>query len=126
MSDSDNTGSDSSGSETAAVVRKSRRAVIGKVVSDKMDKTIIVRRDRLVMHPLYKKHIRRSTRLTAHDGDNTAHLGDEVEIEQTRPISKSKRWRLVRVLRAAPHLDVVTGAADANVPTGDDAAETQA
>ena len=76
--------------------RNQRKVREGLVVSDKMDKTIVVRRDRKVLHPLYKKYVRRSTRFTAHDADNAAHTGDEVEIVQTRPISKTKRWRLVR------------------------------
>jgi large subunit ribosomal protein L14 len=74
----------------------------GAVKKSDVVRAVIVRRDRKVLHPLYKKYVRRSTRFTAHDEDNTAHLGDEVEIVQTRPISKTKRWRLVRVVRAAP------------------------
>ena len=101
--------------------RASRPVVTGTVVSDKMDKTIVVRRDRKVLHPLYKKYVRRSTRFHAHDADNTAHLGDEVEIVQTRPMSKTKRWRLVRVLREAPRGDVVTGTEDAEIPADDGA-----
>ncbi len=93
--------------------RGSRSAVMGIVVSAKMDKTIIVRRDRKVLHPLYKKYVRRSTRYVAHDEANTAHLGDEVEIVETRPISKTKRWRLVNVLREAPRGDGPTEKAPA-------------
>jgi len=107
--------SDNDKNETVATERTSRPAVIGKVVSDKMDKTIIVQRDRTVLHPLYKKYIRRSTRFTAHDADNSAHMGDDVEIVQTRPISKTKRWRLVRILREAPRGGIVTGVADAEI-----------
>jgi small subunit ribosomal protein S17 len=109
--------SDNDNNETTAVSRASRPVVTGTVVSDKMEKTIVVRRDRKVLHPLYKKYVRRSTRFTAHDADNTAHMGDEVEIVQTRPISKTKRWRLVRVLREAPRGDVVTGTEDAEIPS---------
>lgn len=90
--------------------RNSRATVIGKVLSDKMDKTIVVSSDRKVLHPLYKKYVRRSTKYVAHDADNVAHMGDEVELAETRPMSKTKRWRLVRVLREAPRGDVVTGA----------------
>lgn len=106
--------------EAAAVAteRSSRPAVIGTVVSDKMDKTIVVSRDRKVLHPLYKKYVRRSTRLVAHDAENVARAGDEVEIVETRPLSKTKRWRLVRVLREAPRGEVVTGADEA-LPTED-------
>jgi small subunit ribosomal protein S17 len=97
--------SDNENNETVATERNKRPAVIGTVVSHKMDKTIIVRRDRLVLHPLYKKYMRRSTRLAVHDADNAAYLGDEVEIVQTRPLSKTKRWRLVKVLRSAPRAE---------------------
>lgn len=80
--------------------RGMRRVVTGKVVSDKMDKTITVRQDRLVKHPLYGKYIRRATTYKAHDENNTARMGDVVEISNTRPISKTKTWRLVRVVRS--------------------------
>ena len=94
MSDNDNNG--------AAKDRSTRPSVVGTVVSDAMEKTIVVRRDRRVKHPLYAKYVRRSTKLVAHDENNEARLGDEVEIVQTRPLSKTKRWRLTRVVRAAP------------------------
>ena len=77
-----------------------RRVVTGKVVSDKMDKTIAVREERLVKHALYGKYIRRSTTYKAHDENNTAHLGDVVEITACRPLSKTKTWRLVRIVRS--------------------------
>ena len=80
--------------------RGMRRVVTGKVVSDKMDKTISVRQERLVKHPLYGKYIRRATTYKAHDEGNTARMGDTVEIAYGRPISKTKNWRLVRVLRS--------------------------
>jgi len=79
--------------------RGKRRIVEGVVKSDKMDKTIIVDVERLVKHPLYKKYIRRSTRLWAHDEENRARRGDVVRIMETRPLSKNKRWRLVEILR---------------------------
>jgi len=88
--------------ETNTAQRGSRAAVIGTVVSDKMDKTIVVRRDRKVKHPLYKKYVRRATKFIAHDEQNQARVGDEVEIVETRPLSKTKCWRLVRVVREAP------------------------
>ncbi len=81
--------------------RGKRPVVLGTVVSNKMNATIVVRRDRRVKHPLYGKYVERSSRLYAHDAENTARLGDEVEIIQTRPLSKLKRWRLVRVVRRA-------------------------
>lgn len=79
--------------------RGMRRVVTGKVVSDKMDKTIAVRQERLVKHPLYGKYIRRATTYKAHDENNQARMGDVVEIAYGRPISKTKNWRLVRVVR---------------------------
>ena len=76
-----------------------RRTVRGVVISDAMDKTIVVRVERLVMHPRYKKYIRRHTKYYAHDEQNSAKTGDKVEIATTRPLSKSKRWRLLEVVR---------------------------
>ena len=79
----------------------SRKTRVGKVVSDKMDKTIVVAIEDNVMHPLYKKIIKRTVKFKAHDENNTAGIGDKVEIMETRPISKDKRWRLVRVIEQA-------------------------
>ena len=79
--------------------RGKRRVVTGTVVSDKMDKTITVRQDRLVKHPLYGKYIRRATTYKAHDENNQAKVGDRVEITFCRPISKTKTWRLVNVVK---------------------------
>lgn len=73
----------------------------GMVVSDKMDKTIVVVVNRIKEHPRYKKRIKVTTRLKAHDENKEAHIGDYVLIEETKPISKDKRWRLVRVLAKA-------------------------
>jgi small subunit ribosomal protein S17 len=78
--------------------RGNRKSVIGMVVSDKMQKTISVRVERLVQHPKYNKFIRRWTTFKAHDENSEAHHGDTVEIAETRPLSKMKRWRLVRVV----------------------------
>jgi len=88
-------------SETPAAARGQRKERIGLVVSDKMAKTIIVAVERRVKHPLYKKYVRRFTRLYAHDERNEARTGDSVEVVACRPISRLKRWRLARVLRAA-------------------------
>jgi small subunit ribosomal protein S17 len=74
---------------------------IGVVKSDRMDKSIVVKVERRLMHPLYKKIIKRFTTLVAHDEDNDAKAGDTVEIVFTRPLSKRKRWRLVRVVDRA-------------------------
>ena len=81
--------------------RKLRKTRVGKVVSDKMDKTIVVAIEDNVMHPLYKKIIKRTVKFKAHDEENVAHIGDKVEIMETRPLSKDKRWRLVKVLEQA-------------------------
>ena len=77
------------------------RTLTGKVVSDKMDKSIVVLIERRVQHPLYGKLIRRSTKLHAHDENNTAKLGDVVTIKESRPMSKTKSWTLVEVVDAA-------------------------
>ena len=76
-----------------------RKRVIGVVVSDKMDKTIVVKVERFVQHPRFKKYIKRSKKYYAHDERNEARVGDTVEIEETRPLSKLKRWRLVRIVK---------------------------
>ena len=78
--------------------RPMQRTVTGTVVSDSMNKTITVREERMVKHPLYGKYIRRSTSYKVHDERNDAEAGDRVEIVSTRPLSKTKHWRLLRVL----------------------------
>ncbi len=77
------------------------RTLTGKVVSNKMDKTVTVLVERLVRHPLYGKYMRRSTKLHAHDEGNECRPGDTVTIEQCRPLSKTKSWRLVKVVEKA-------------------------
>ena len=77
------------------------RTLVGQVVSDKMDKTMTVLVERRVKHPLYKKYIRRSSKLHAHDEENACRIGDLVSIEQCRPLSKSKSWRLHEILERA-------------------------
>ncbi len=77
------------------------RTVIGSVVSDKMDKTITVKIERKVPHPVYKKYVRRSTKIHAHDENNECKTGDVVMVEECRPLSKNKSWRLVKVLETA-------------------------
>jgi len=81
--------------------RNNRKTRIGKVVSDKMDKTIVVAIETLVRHPLYGKSIKRTTRFKAHDENNECKIGDKVEIMETRPLSKDKRWRLVEIIEKA-------------------------
>ncbi len=77
---------------------KNPRSLVGTVVSDLMDKTIVVLVERRIQHPLYKKYIRRSKKFHAHDTDNACHIGDTVRIEECRPLSKTKSWRLVNVI----------------------------
>ena len=82
-------------------VEKSRRSVTGQVVSSKMDKTISVLVERRVEHPIYKKYVRKSTKLLAHDENNECREGDVVAIEECRPLSRRKAWRLQRVITRA-------------------------
>src|SRR3954466_2303208 len=82
-------------------VQNQRKTKVGRVVSDKMDKTIVVSVERLARHPLYKRVIRLTTKFKAHDELNDAHTGDTVQIEESRPLSATKRWRLVKVVQRA-------------------------
>ena len=85
-------------------VQNKRKTKVGRVVSDKMDKTIVVSVERLARHRLYKRVIRLTTKFKAHDEANDARIGDTVEIEESRPLSATKRWRLVSVVaRAGDH-----------------------
>ena len=81
--------------------RNMRGSRIGKVVSDKMQKTVVVAIERLIQHPLYKKGIKRTIKFKAHDENNDAHIGDTVKIVQTRPLSKEKCWRVVEIIERA-------------------------
>ncbi|HEY3412998.1 MAG TPA: 30S ribosomal protein S17 [Armatimonadota bacterium] len=85
----------------AAEERASRKVRIGKVVSDRMDKTIVVAIENLIRHRLYGKTLKRSNKFKVHDEANDARVGDVVEIMETRPLSREKRWRLVRVVERA-------------------------
>jgi small subunit ribosomal protein S17 len=78
-----------------------RKTRVGKVVSNKMEKSIVVAIERRVPHPIYKKYFRRTTNLMAHDEKRAAGIGDTVKIMETRPVSKLKRWRLVEILEKA-------------------------
>lgn len=80
---------------------RKQRSVVGRVVSNKMDKTVTVRLERLVKHPLYGKYVRRSSKVHAHDAENSCNEGDTVRIEQTRPISKTKAWQVIEVVERA-------------------------
>jgi len=81
--------------------RNMRKVEVGKVVSDKMDKTIVVAIEDSVKHPLYKKIIKRTVKLKAHDENNECAIGDRVRVMETRPLSKEKRWRLVEIIEKA-------------------------
>ncbi len=78
-----------------------RKVRIGEVVSDKMDKTIVVKIEDSVKHPIYKKIIKRTIKFKAHDENNECNIGDRVEIMETRPLSKDKRWRLTKIVEKA-------------------------
>jgi small subunit ribosomal protein S17 len=82
-------------------VEGQRKTKVGRVVSDKMDKTIVVSVERLARHRLYKRVIRLTTKFKAHDEANEAKIGDTVQIEEARPLSATKRWRLIRVVHRA-------------------------
>ena len=85
-------------SENTRAFRKTR---VGQVVSDKMDKTIVVAVEDSVQHKLYKKIIKRTYKLKAHDENNECGIGDTVEVMETRPLSKDKRWRMVKIIKKA-------------------------
>ncbi|HYY79786.1 MAG TPA: 30S ribosomal protein S17 [Actinomycetes bacterium] len=87
--------------DTSTRTRGSRKARVGVVVSDKMDKTVVVQVEDIRQHRLYGKTIRRTTRLKAHDEQNEAGQGDLVRLAETRPMSASKRWRVVEIIRKA-------------------------
>jgi len=81
-----------------------RKVQIGDVVSNKMDKSIVVKVETLTKHPLYAKYIKRSKKYMAHDPANECNIGDKVEIVETRPLSRRKRWQLKRIIERAPEL----------------------
>ena len=87
--------------EQATIERGRRKVRTGVVVSDKMDKTVVVRVDRQIRHALYDKTVRRASKLSAHDEANDAHVGDTVRVVETRPLSKTKRWRVVEIVERA-------------------------
>ncbi|MGD8251316.1 MAG: 30S ribosomal protein S17 [Desulfobacterales bacterium] len=78
-----------------------KRQLVGTVVSDKMDKTVIVQVERLVKHKLYHKFIRRRSKFSAHDESNTCQIGDKVLLSESRPLSKTKRWRVSQIIEKA-------------------------
>ncbi|MDD3930753.1 MAG: 30S ribosomal protein S17 [Clostridiaceae bacterium] len=87
--------------ENAVSDRNMRKTRVGLVSSDKMDKTIVVAVTEHVRHPLYKKIMKRTYKLKAHDEDNSCKIGDKVRVMETRPLSKDKRWRLVEIIEKA-------------------------
>ena len=86
-----------------------RRTKVGRVVSDKMDKTVVVSVERLRRHPIYKRVVRLSSKFKAHDEENNAHTGDTVRIEESRPLSREKRWTMVEVVARGSHEVLVDG-----------------
>ncbi|MGC9529725.1 MAG: 30S ribosomal protein S17 [Candidatus Bipolaricaulaceae bacterium] len=78
-----------------------RKQRVGRVISDRMQKTVVVEEDRLMRHPRYRKYVRRRTKYYVHDADQQARVGDVVRIEETRPLSRLKRWRLVEIVKRA-------------------------
>jgi len=84
--------------EGAMEARGARKKMVGTITSDKMDKTVVVRVERLVPHEVYKKYVRRRENFKAHDEKNEFRVGDRVEIVETRPMSKDKRWRVARLI----------------------------
>ena len=91
-----------SGAPGAEAPRRVRASKVGVVVSDSMSKTAVVAVERMVKHAAYSRIVRRTSRFLAHDERNDAHVGDQVEIVETRPMSKNKRWRVSRVIARAP------------------------
>lgn len=84
--------------------RGMRKVLTGKVVSDKMDKTVVVAVETLVRHPLYQRIIRRTKKFKAHDEQNSCRVGDKVKMMETRPLSKEKRWRIIEILDRAEQI----------------------
>jgi len=81
--------------------RNRRKTLVGVVVSDKMDKTVVVATEEIVRHPLYGKGVKRTKKIKAHDENNECGIGDKIQIMETRPLSKDKRWRMVKIVEKA-------------------------
>ncbi len=86
-----------------------RKSQVGRVVSDKMDKTVVVSVERLRRHPIYKRVVRLTSKFKAHDQENTARVGDTVRIEESKPLSREKRWTVVEVVARGSHEELVDG-----------------
>jgi small subunit ribosomal protein S17 len=89
-----------------------RRTKVGRVVSDKMDRTVVVSVERLRRHPIYKRVVRLSSKFKAHDEDNSARVGDTVRIEESRPLSREKRWTVVEIVARGSHEELIEAAAE--------------
>jgi small subunit ribosomal protein S17 len=96
--DTESTAQNSAANNSTPVKRGRRKTRIGKVISNKMDKSIIVAIERKIIHPIYKKYFKKTTKFMAHDQNNIASIGDIVKIMETRPLSARKRWRLVEII----------------------------
>lgn len=94
----ENTGQETTEIKSAGSIRGKRKVRIGKVISNKMNKSITVAVERRLKHPIYKKYFKKTTKFMAHDEKNTASIGDIVKIMETRPLSSRKRWRLVEII----------------------------
>jgi small subunit ribosomal protein S17 len=92
--------------------RGRRKVRVGRVVSDKMDKTVVVAVETLVRHPLYQRTVRQTKKVKAHDAENTCRVGDKVRIMECRPLSKEKRWRVVEIIERGKRFDVVPAVAE--------------
>jgi small subunit ribosomal protein S17 len=101
MAETNTMGEVTPAAESPAADRNRRKVRVGKVVSDKMDKTAVVTIDRVIKHPTYKRYIRRTKKYVIHDEENQARVGDIVRFMETRPLSKTKRWRLLEVVERA-------------------------
>ncbi len=88
---------------------KNRKTRVGKVTSNKMQKTVVVQVENLRRHPIYRKVVRQSSRFKAHDENNSCNIGDVVRIVETRPLSKDKRWRVVEIIQKANVVDDIKG-----------------
>jgi small subunit ribosomal protein S17 len=86
-----------------------RRSKVGRVVSDKMDRTVVVSVERLRRHPVYKRVVRLSSKFKAHDEENAARVGDTVRIEESRPLSREKRWTVVEIVARGSHEELIDG-----------------
>lgn len=92
-------------SQVIESTRRRKATKIGRVTSDRMDKSVVVRVDRIVLHKLYKRYVRRTAHFMAHDETNSCQVGDTVEIVECRPVSARKRWRVRRIVRSASDAD---------------------